>query len=472
MPKRCIYARPPAIILRSRDIAVQARGITERPDRRQRRLSSTRGAQDSRDRESTTGRRGRLTQEFQWAWAISIIAAAFRARKPRRLHPLAIAATIAVPMIKLHRPSYASARAPRLNLIELPKVLAIVGLLAGGFLKAWEAHLVQQRINTTKSNSDSIKTALLYFISRNKRLPCPAIAGLAPGAAGYGQEAAIPGVCTGTTIIGVAPNIAARGIVPWLSLGMTSVAASDAYNNRMTYQVTQSTTNLTATTLAGLRGTLSLHADMPIALGVAPTGNQINGCNLTVGDNSCNGFAVVVILSHGADRLGGFSETGAALAAPTSARELQNAGNCNAFVRADYLTNNGNYFDDILFVLSPDDVLGPLVKDGAISSARAVTQKQLELSRDELVAKSVTAGTVPLTMPAANDGCGNGLMYSGNNAAVCGAAAAVIGFTISSLGPDRSVGMNAATGINDDISLVQSNNQLKSDIIKGGSPCP
>ena len=152
-------------------------------------------------------------------------------------------------------------------------MLAIVGLLAGGFLNAWAAHLVQQRINTTKSNADSIKTTLLNFISRNNRLPCPAIAGLAPGAAGYGQEAATPGVWTGTTIIGVAPNIAARGIVPWLSLGMASDAASDGYNNRMTYQVTQKTTHLTATTLAGLRGTLSLHADTPIALGLTPTGN-------------------------------------------------------------------------------------------------------------------------------------------------------------------------------------------------------
>ena len=148
---------------------------------------------------------------------------------------MAIAATTAVPMIKSRRPSYASARAPGFTLIELAIVLAIVGLLASGFLNAWTAHLVQQRINTTKSNADVVKTALINYMSRNNRLPCPAIAGLAPGAAGYGQEAATPGACTGTTIIGVAPNIAARGIVPWLSLGMASDAASDGYNNRMTY---------------------------------------------------------------------------------------------------------------------------------------------------------------------------------------------------------------------------------------------
>ena len=66
-------------------------------------------------------------------------------------------------MIKLRRPSYASARAPGFTLIELAIVLAIVGLLASGFLNARATHLVQQRINTTQSNADSIKTTLLNF---------------------------------------------------------------------------------------------------------------------------------------------------------------------------------------------------------------------------------------------------------------------------------------------------------------------
>lgn len=105
-------------------------------------------------------------------------------------------------------------------------------------LTAWTTRLAQQRIDTTKTNAEAIKTALTLYISRNNRLPCPAMAGLAPGAAGYGLEAAIPGTCTGTTIIGAVPNRAARGIVPWISLGLTSEGASDAYNNRFTYEVT------------------------------------------------------------------------------------------------------------------------------------------------------------------------------------------------------------------------------------------
>ena len=347
------------------------------------------------------------------------------------------------------------------TLIELAVVLVIVGLIGGGMVSAWTSRLVQQRIDTTKTNAEAIKTALTLFISRNNRLPCPAIAGLAPGAAGYGQEAATPGTCTGTTIIGTA----ARGIVPWMSLGLTSEAASDAYNNRMTYQVTQPATDLTAATLAGLRGTLSLHADVPIALGMTPTGNQINGCSATAGDDGCHGLAVAVILSHGANGLGAFSETGTALAAATSAREVQNAGNNNAFVRSDYSTNDANYFDDIVLALRPDDLLGPLVKDGAISSARAVTQRQLEQIRDEFIAQILATGNIPAAPVAPNDVWGNALRFGMVAAAVCGPPAGRIAFTITSDGMDGNIGV-------DDIVLSQSNDQRKSYIAKSGTPCP
>jgi prepilin-type N-terminal cleavage/methylation domain-containing protein len=358
------------------------------------------------------------------------------------------------------------------TLIELAVVLAIIGLIAGGLLTAWTARLVQQRIETTKTNAEAIKSALTLFISRNNRLPCPAIAGLAPGAAGYGQEAATPGTCTGTTIVGVVPNSAARGIVPWISLGLSSEAASDAYNNCFTYQVTLTQTNLTATSVAGMLGSLSVHSNAPIAMGIAPTGNQINGCNITANDNSCNGFAVAVIQSHGKNGLGAISEGGIALAAPASPQELQNAGNNTAFVRADYSENAGNYFDDIVVALSPDDVLNPLTRDGAINSARSVTQKQMELARDTVIHTAVSTGNVPVAMTATNDGWGNALLYAPNTVAVCGAAAPPNAFTITSLGADRLVGLNAATGTNDDIVLVQGNDQLKSYIIKGGNACP
>ena len=170
---------------------------------------------------------------------------------------------------------------------------------------------------------------------------------------------------------------------------------------------------------------------------------------------------------------GAIGEDGTLLAAPTSAREIQNAGNNNAFVRSDYSTVDANYFDDILLALSPDDLLGPLVKDGAISSARAQTQKQMELSRDALIAQSVSSGILPPPpLAVGNDGWGKALVYAQVTASVCGAAAGATAFTIASNGADRMAGLNAATGVDDDIVLTQSNDQLKSYIVKSGTLCP
>ena len=64
------------------------------------------------------------------------------------------------------------------------------------------------------------------------------------------------------------------------------------------------------------------------------------------------------------------------------------------------------------------------------------------------------------------------MVYAQVTASVCGAAAGATAFTIASNGADRMAGLNAATGVDDDIVLTQSNDQLKSYIVKSGTLCP
>ena len=142
---------------------------------------------------------------------------------------------------------------------------------------------------------------------------------------------------------------------------------------------------------------------------------------------------MALILSHGKNGLWAISEGGIALAAPASAAEIQNAGNNTAFVRTEYSENAVSYFDDIVAAFSPDDLLSPLTRDGAINSARSITQKQLELARDTVIHTAVSTGLVPAAMPATNDGWGNGLLYTRNTVTVCGAAAGPNAFTLTSL---------------------------------------
>lgn len=182
-----------------------------------------------------------------------------------------------------------------------------------------------------------------------------------------------------------------------------------------------------------------------------------------------------MILSHGANGLGAYTEQGQQRTLPpgVTAAESLNANNGLAFVRTDYSEQPGNYFDDIVMVLSPDDLLAPLIKDGSLASARAVTQKELELLRDKIVAGivvSVAPHNIPATGTVTNmkDGWGTDISITrGPSADVCGGAMGITAFTVTSAGPDQDLVKTA-----DNIPLPQDNDQLKAYFFKSGTPCP
>lgn len=107
-------------------------------------------------------------------------------------------------------------------------------------------------ISATRMKGEAIVTALMSFVARNHRLPCPAIATRAPNTAGYGVEA----VCTNTTPV---PGGVRGGIVPWASLGLTNEQGSDAYHLRFTYFVREDETSRTTDTISAMRGNMTIH---------------------------------------------------------------------------------------------------------------------------------------------------------------------------------------------------------------------
>src|SRR5271170_1480669 len=60
------------------------------------------------------------------------------------------------------------------SLVEMALVILIVSLLLGGILSYINAQLIQARIVSTSNKQQAIKAALINFIARNNRLPCPA----------------------------------------------------------------------------------------------------------------------------------------------------------------------------------------------------------------------------------------------------------------------------------------------------------
>jgi type II secretory pathway pseudopilin PulG len=88
-------------------------------------------------------------------------------------------------------------------------VLIIIGILSVGALGLLAAANKQRQYADTRRNLDIVNAALIQFVSREKRLPCPA-----DGALATGLE--VPG-CAAMS----------RGVVPWVTLGLPENDATD-----------------------------------------------------------------------------------------------------------------------------------------------------------------------------------------------------------------------------------------------------
>jgi type II secretory pathway pseudopilin PulG len=263
------------------------------------------------------------------------------------------------------------------SLVEIAFVLVIAGLALGAGLSVLGSRLAQGRIDTTRDRSEAIRQALVAFVAQNARLPCPAAPGIVEGVAGYNVErvAGVAGAQTCTagagltnTIAGAAPLGVSRGTVPCTTLGLTNEACLDAWGSRFTYFVQNAAVRLTPNTVSGMRGSMTVHTVVaPGAAvtnaGLAPTGNQINACSAIAGDNACNLAAVAMVISHGANRGGGFVPTSAVVmpaVGGVSAYETENSDNNIQFMQNAYIEDGANSFDDIVVALVPRDIVSTL----------------------------------------------------------------------------------------------------------------
>jgi len=377
-------------------------------------------------------------------------------------------------------------RATGFTLLEIAVVLVIVGLITAGIAAMLTTFLKTTRAKVAAENATVVNQALQRFVERYGRLPCPAVPTLAPGAANYGVEDV-----AGCTTVLVGATGMARGVVPWVTLGLPADQVQDGYFRMFTYHVTIAATQTTAANVSAMRGNMTIHTATAIALGLAPTGNQINSCmNTTVpppgGDdgNGCNMRAVVVLVSHGENGFGAFTSTGGQLPAPTDAGEVENTDADVNFVRGEQTATG---FDDVVFAWSPDDLLDPLARQGSIRSAAAISNDALRnaaLAISNSIVNSATpaatnatipAGPTPVVAPWPSDGWGNVLVYSTafSGAVICSAAvpAGATAFTLSSTGVDGAAGANPATNRNDDLIFNVPADQIRSQIATRYGSC-
>jgi prepilin-type N-terminal cleavage/methylation domain-containing protein len=206
------------------------------------------------------------------------------------------------------------------SLVEMAIVLTIVALLMGGLLPTLSGQIEQGRRADTRKQLAEIQQAMIGFAIINGRLPCPATANIATNIAGAGTE-----VCT---------NI--NGVVPWATLGTSE---TDAWGRRFTYSATNSfITNFTLSTIGNLTVL-----------------NAAGGTNIA-------STIPAVIVSHGSNGYGAYTQQGKQLAISLDADEIKNSNAGPNFVSHDFTPT----FDDIVVWISPNILFNRMVEAGRL----------------------------------------------------------------------------------------------------------
>jgi prepilin-type N-terminal cleavage/methylation domain-containing protein len=225
------------------------------------------------------------------------------------------------------------------SLVELAVVLVIVGLLIGGLLTPLQMQFEQQRVGDTERGLEDAREALLGYALRNGYLPCPAVS------ASNGLEDRQGNNCR---------DGKRQGLLPWATLG---VGKLDAWGHIYRYSVTPAFSNSQAM--------FDLRTARDITIGTRdPRGNLVTA-------TAVNDIPAVV-LSHGRNGFGGFSDAGIRnlSVSSTNVDERTNASTRGiAFVartRSDNSAAPGGEFDDMVVWISPNVLFNRMVSAGTL----------------------------------------------------------------------------------------------------------
>ncbi|WP_273430601.1 type II secretion system protein [Chitinibacter tainanensis] len=219
------------------------------------------------------------------------------------------------------------------SLVEMAMVLVILGLMIGGFLGPLTETMEAQRIRQAKREMAEAKEAILGFMIKNQRFPCPADPTVAESDATSGTEKTPSATGCART----------EGALPWKDLGLKQL---DPWGRRYSYAVAP---RLAATSFSSTGSVCA--APVPSSGAsfnwCSPTTIQIKTSSSTA-DVAPNVAAVVI--SHGKNGLGGYDQGGTQISGATN-DELENADNDTVFIQTQFDPNRP--YDDLVEWISP-----------------------------------------------------------------------------------------------------------------------
>lgn len=239
-------------------------------------------------------------------------------------------------------------------------------------------NLTQQKVSAASVN-DVTHKAILQFVARNYRLPCPADGSAAKGSANDGLEVRVGGVCTLSPL--------SNGVVPWKTLGISDISALDGYQRRIGYAVTA---NLGKSTDSAGKPPYQYHIP-------GPSYGDSDSIQVSVNGAAASKYAYVLI-SYGFDGAGAWLPSGHHIAAPSSTNNesantqvaaFSGTGN---FVVWPVVTTSGSssYFDDTLLYETSAQLCQEL--NGAKTVANWIYCSQNDNNQSPATAASNTDG--------------------------------------------------------------------------------
>jgi len=376
------------------------------------------------------------------------------------------------------------------SLVELAVVVFIIGIILTMGVGALTAARENTASSSTAQKQNAIKEALIGYLRRNSRLPCPDTNFAAPDGIENRVTAGDPTTaCTSRF-----------GLVPYVTLGLGREAVQDGWTNFFSYHVANTAGantdwTITASFRSGNTGNVTVS-------------DRISGTLTPLAAN-----VVAVVVSHGRNGLGAYTVGGTRNTMPAAADESSNLDADTAFVKRSVTTDDaasGGAFDDLVMYLTPEDLLGPLFRDGTLKPPAAQVQDAFQKIKlalggyamgysstyggtacnnsastpkcrimisadtaDGITDPGTTNGYPPyvdlgLALADVTDPWGTRIVYS-LNATVTSAAsgggissaspsAGTIAYTLTSFGPDR------AAGGGDDLSLNVSVGELRASM--------
>ena len=197
------------------------------------------------------------------------------------------------------------------TMIEVAIGLMLIAILAGPYVMTYNRYLKQTANDTTVDNISVVKAAMRKYVARNGAYPRPASRNLAVGSGTDGKSVVTAGivacslanatVCRATTAYGVAPkNTVLIGAVPYAELGLTQRYSIDGYGEKFTYAVTEYLTDNTHA-FDDTAGIVSI---------VRQDGKDFRYRDTDPTNSPAAHVEHYVIVSHGYDKKGGFTNMG------------------------------------------------------------------------------------------------------------------------------------------------------------------